>query len=302
MYGLSIQCYLALPPLPIGGASALLIGTLRGPPPGSEGFATGFSFDKAFALLVVLAAGVEGCLTVLLGTGRIFCRTSPSPEEGLENTFCLLEILFSFSKTADGRTRSTVFVILPFVSGTKTRPRTGRAFLGWQTSCFFCKAFLVPESHPISSSDNTGEGAGLEATPKTAVSSESPSLESKTGDKGLLAAFGGVIGESDNFSIRLRGLGRAGEYACTILWAKGFATGKGRRIGAGVTGLEGEISSIGGESSPLSSMGRSSRAGGRTGPVGSDARGDGGGRTKGVGRRDNDGAKDDICGGINSVS
>lgn len=178
-----------------------------------------------------------------------------------------------------------------------------------------CGEFAPAGAQPTSSSDNAGgEGANLAAMPKTALSSES-SLESKTGDKEVLASgatFGGIVGESPNISIRLRGLGRAGEYACIILWANGFATGKGCRIGTGVAGLlsaglslGGETSTVGGESQAFFTDG-SSWAGGRAGPVGSDARGDGGGRTKEVGRREDDGAKDfssgNTGGGINSVS
>lgn len=46
----------------------------------------------------------------------------------------------------------------------------------------------------------------------------------------------GVNGESANIRMRLRGLGLAGEYACTMRIAKGFATGKGRLAEGGVEG------------------------------------------------------------------
>jgi hypothetical protein len=245
-----------------------LIGTLLGPPPGIEGFATGFSFDTVDSL-VALAAGFESVFVALPVIDDTFRVIFPSPEEGLTDNFCLPETLFSFSQTA-GDLGRTAFFFLSSVSGSKTRPRVGGSFLGLQTSRFACGGFSLPKSHPMSSSDNAGgDGANLTGTPKTALSNESwesPSLESKMGDKVLLAsAFGGVVGESANISIRLRGLGRAGEYACTILWAKGFATGKGRRSGAGVLGsfvprssLGGETSTTGGESSILSFTGGSS--------------------------------------------
>lgn len=44
-------------------------------------------------------------------------------------------------------------------------------------------------------------------------------------------------GELPSISMRLSGLGFAGEYACTIRCANGFAIGNGRRIGSGVVGV-----------------------------------------------------------------
>lgn len=94
--------------------------------------------------------------------------------------------------------------------------------------------------------------------------------------------------------------------------AKGLATGKGRRM-AGVVGLY----SKGGDDSEdteggvvlLSFGGEIGSEGGRAGFVGSDARGDGGGRTNEVERSELGGANDFIdgndgagIGGIYSVS
>lgn len=94
--------------------------------------------------------------------------------------------------------------------------------------------------------------------------------------------------------------------------AKGLATGKGRRM-AGVVGLCSE----GGDDSEdteggvvlLSFGGEIGSEGGRAGFVGSDARGDGGGRTNEVERSELGGANDFIdgndgagIGGIYSVS
>lgn len=117
--------------------------------------------------------------------------------------------------------------------------------------------------------------------------------------------------------MRLKGLGLAGEYACTMRMAKGFATGNGRFAAGGVVGARklelepedggdvsgeyvGDVASgLGGESST-----------GRAGTVGRDARGDGGGSTKEVGRREfAEGASDLVkenegtrIGGMYSVS
>lgn len=100
--------------------------------------------------------------------------------------------------------------------------------------------------------------------------------------------------------------------------AKGLATGKGRRM-AGVEGLcsedgvdsedaEGGVVSRGGVVL-LSFGGESGSVGGRAGFVGSEARGDGGGRTNEVARSELGGANDFIdgndgaeIGGIYSVS
>lgn len=98
--------------------------------------------------------------------------------------------------------------------------------------------------------------------------------------------------------IRLRGLGLAGEYACTMRCAKGFAMGNGRRTGvvrfgfklggAGSGGVvelsvfNGEISGViwKGSSLPEKSGAGMGEAGGRIGLVGSEAYGEGGGSTK----------------------
>jgi len=95
-------------------------------------------------------------------------------------------------------------------------------------------------------------------------------------------SFGRVVGDA-SISIRLRGLGLAGEYAWVIRCAKGFATGKGCR-GRGVGGMMvlftfafskrgGRTSIVGGKLSValLTSGGESKRAGGRTGCTGSEA-------------------------------
>jgi len=99
----------------------------------------------------------------------------------------------------------------------------------------------------------------------------------------------GLFGDLANIRIRLSGLGFAGEYACIIRRANGFATGNWGRSGDGVDGviglrLSGESVSSG-KDCPLERL-RAGSGLGRAGSVGNEVRGVGGGRTNEVGSSD----------------
>lgn len=88
-----------------------------------------------------------------------------------------------------------------------------------------------------------GLGTETAGIPIIALSSELPSDDMEVADCEMStcnSALGGVTGESASISIRLRGLGLAGEYAWNIRCAKGLATGNGRRGATGVWSLGGE--------------------------------------------------------------
>lgn len=74
---------------------------------------------------MALITGLEVAFIVLLDTEDTFRPTVPSPEEGLEKTFCFPEPLFSFSPTDGDFERSMDFVFFPLTAGTNVFPRGG---------------------------------------------------------------------------------------------------------------------------------------------------------------------------------
>lgn len=68
-------------------------------------------------------------------------------------------------------------------------------------------------------------------------------------DASGLSPMGGVMGESPSNKMRLSGLGLAGEYACIMRIANGFATGNGRLAAGGVRRCLVPVEAEGGEAS-----------------------------------------------------
>jgi len=82
------------------GASALLMRTRRGPPLETDGFEIGFSFGIRFAVFAPTAPFTDFVVAfvppVVGDTFRVVSPVAPA-DVGLENTFGLIEFLFSFS-------------------------------------------------------------------------------------------------------------------------------------------------------------------------------------------------------------